>query len=137
MKVPPCSTGFFPLWVCCPASSHSHSKSCKAGQRVSLTTVYFLFFLFIFLSLILFVYLLVVCTRLHQAIGWSVGQKISLNASIYLSISECLSSVHPSIRPSACHFVHLSICPSSLLPIPLSVPNGLVVVVWFTSPRFT
>ena len=37
-KVPLCSTGLRPLRGRCPASSHSNSQSCKAGQRVSLTT---------------------------------------------------------------------------------------------------
>ena len=37
-KVPLCSTGLHPLWGHCPASSHYNSQSCKAGQRVSLTT---------------------------------------------------------------------------------------------------
>ena len=33
-----CSTRHCPLWGCCPASSHSNLQSCKAGQRISLTT---------------------------------------------------------------------------------------------------
>ena len=37
-KVPLCSTGLRPLWGRCPATSHSDSQPCKAGQRVSLTT---------------------------------------------------------------------------------------------------
>ena len=37
-KVPLCCTGLRPLWGRCPASSYFNSQSCKAGQRVSLTT---------------------------------------------------------------------------------------------------
>ena len=37
-KFPLCSTGLCPLQGRCPASSHSNSQSCKAGQRISLTT---------------------------------------------------------------------------------------------------
>merc|ERR1711895_286613 len=37
-KVPLCSTGLQPLRGRCPASPHSDSQPCKAGQRVSLTT---------------------------------------------------------------------------------------------------
>ena len=36
-KVPLCSTGLRPLWGRCPASFHSNSQLCKAGQLVSLT----------------------------------------------------------------------------------------------------
>ena len=38
MKVPLCSTGLRPLRGRCPASPHSNSQSCRAGQRVLLTT---------------------------------------------------------------------------------------------------
>ena len=37
-RMSPCSTGLRPLRGRCPASSHSNSQSCKAGQQVSLTT---------------------------------------------------------------------------------------------------
>ena len=35
---PLCSTGLGPFRGCCPASPHSNSLSCKAGQRVLQTT---------------------------------------------------------------------------------------------------
>ena len=37
-KVPLCSTGLRPLRGRCPATFHTNSQSCKAGQRESLTT---------------------------------------------------------------------------------------------------
>ena len=38
MKVPLCSIGLRPHQGRCPATPHTNSQSCKAGQRVSLTT---------------------------------------------------------------------------------------------------
>ena len=37
-KVPLCSTGLRLLWGRCPATPHTKSQSCKAGQQVLLTT---------------------------------------------------------------------------------------------------